>query len=160
LKLEWKTGIVRGPAMVQCGPLPDTEVSSMSMRPLLSGVSGALLVLSLAACDDSPIRPSSGALATIEVGTERFKVWLQAPEQIDAAKAAQAGGAASIPNGRIVMGTEFNTGWRWHLEEVTFVEVAIEVCDGRPSDVEAQGTQFGAGRFCPWNARVVQVEEV
>jgi hypothetical protein len=35
------------------------------------------------------------------------------------------------------------------LEDVMFVEVAIEVCDGRPFDVERHGAGFGGRRFCP-----------
>jgi hypothetical protein len=34
--------------------------------------------------------------------------------------------------------------------------VTIEVCDGKPSDVEA-GT-ITSDRFCPWSAEVVAVE--
>jgi len=30
-------------------------------------------------------------------------------------------------------------GWGWHVEDVEFVEAAIELCDGRPSDVEREG---------------------
>ena len=66
--------------------------------------------------------------------------------------------AAGIPN-TSVAGTEDNTGWSWHLEDVMFAESTIELCDGRPSDVERQGTGFGGGRFCPWNATVIRIEE-
>jgi hypothetical protein len=93
------------------------------------------------------------------VGSERFRIALTTPVQVAAARAAQAGGTARIPNGRIVAGTEVNAGWSWHLEDVEFVQVTIELCDGRPSDVERQGTAFGGGRFCPWTAAVVSVEE-
>jgi hypothetical protein len=75
-----------------------------------------------------------------------------------AARAAQSGGRARIPNGRIVPGMQVNVGWTWHLEDVMFAEVAIEVCDGRPSDVERQGTGFGGGRFCPWTATVIRID--
>ncbi len=114
----------------------------------------------LAGCDgDSPTQPSTGAIVTVEVGDERFRMWLGAPEQIEAARAAQAGGPAQIPNGRIVTGTQVNTGWSWHLTDVEFAEVTIELCDGRPSDVERAGTGFGGGRFCPWAARVISVQD-
>ena len=79
--------------------------------------------------------------------------------QIDAAHRAASGGPARIPNGRIVAGTGANVGWSWHLEDVEFVEVTTEVCDGRPSDVEREGVMFGAGRFCPWTARVISIQE-
>jgi hypothetical protein len=78
-------------------------------------------------------------------------------EQIDAAGAAQAGGTARIPNGRIVSGTQVNTGWKRHLEDVSFAESAIELCHGRRSDVEQQGTRFGGGRYCRWSARIVDI---
>lgn len=130
----------------------------MTMRSMFFAL--IVAVVTCVGCDDSPTRPSSGALATIQVGAERFQVWLRTPEQIQAARAAQAGGPARIPNGRIVTGTEYNSGWSWHLEDVAFAAVTTEVCDGRPSDVEKLGTQFGAGRFCPWTAIVVSINEV
>ena len=38
-------------------------------------------------------------------------------------------------------------------------EITTEVCDGRPSDVEREGVSFGGGRFCPWAARVISIDE-
>jgi hypothetical protein len=111
-----------------------------------------------AGCDGSPSSPSPGAVATFAVADERFRVSLNSEAQIAAARAAQAGGRARIPNGRIVSGTQVNAGWSWHLEDVTFAESTIELCDGRPSDVERQGTSFGAGRFCPWSATIVEID--
>jgi hypothetical protein len=123
------------------------------------GLSTASLCVSMLAlgCDESPTSPSRSAVVTIGVGSEMFRVQVVGDAQIEAARAAQAGGLARIPNGRIVAGAGVNTGWSWHLEDVEFVEVAIELCDGRPSDVERQGPQFGGGRFCPWTARVLAV---
>jgi hypothetical protein len=40
-----------------------------------------------------------------------------------------------------------------------FAESTIELCDGRPSDVEHQGTGFGGGRYCPWSATVIRILE-
>lgn len=45
------------------------------------------------------------------------------------------------------------------LEDLEFADVTIEVCDGRPSDVERAGVNYGGGRFCPWSAAVVSIEE-
>ena len=123
----------------------------------------SLLVVALglvaASCgSDSPTSPSTMATVTLAVGTETFRVALTTPEQVAAARAAQAGGRARIPNGRIVAGTQVNTGWTWHLEDVAFAEATIELCDGRPSDVERQGPAFGGGRFCPWRATVIRIE--
>ena len=98
------------------------------------------------------------AIATIRVEGETFRVKLTTEEQVEAARKAQTGDPARIPNGRIVAGPDVNTGWTWHLEDVEFVEVTIALCDGRPSDVEKAGVEFGGGRFCPWGATVVGVE--
>lgn len=119
---------------------------------------GALLLsIVTSSCADSPASPSDTAVVTFSVASETFRVQVIGDSQIEAARAAQAGGSASIPNGRIVPGRDVNAGWSWHLEDVEFVETAIELCDGRPSDVERQGSQFGGGRYCPWNARVVAI---
>ena len=118
----------------------------------------ALGLLAASCGSDSPTSPSTMATVTLAVGSETFRVALTTPEQVAAARAAQAGGRARIPNGRIVAGTQVNTGWTWHLEDVAFAEATIELCDGRPSDVERQGPAFGGGRFCPWSATVVRIE--
>lgn len=107
----------------------------------------------------TPTAPSSGALVTFNVANEVFRVLLTDADSIAAARAAQNGGPANIPNGRIVAGTQVNTGWSWHLEDVEFAEVSIELCDGRPSDVERQGVGYGGGRYCPWGATVVRIDE-
>jgi hypothetical protein len=119
----------------------------------------AALTLLAAGCDETLTSPSDSAIATIGVADEVFRVRLANQAQIDAARAAQNGGSARIPLGRIVSGTSVNTGWSWHLEDIAFVEAAVELCDGRPSDVERQGVQFGGGRFCPWSARVLTISD-
>src|SRR4029078_11805208 len=107
---------------------------------------------------DSPTSPAPMATATLAVGSETFRVALTTAEQVSAARAAQAGGPARIPNGRIVAGAQVNTGWTWHLEDVAFAEATIELCDGPPSHVERQEPAFGGGRFCPWSATVIRIE--
>lgn len=118
-----------------------------------------MALLSPSACSNSPAHPSADAVVTFQVVDERFKVRLSTPQQIEGARQAQAGGTAKIPNGHIVAGTEVNTGWSWHLEDVSFAEVTIEVCDGKPSDVERKGTNYGGGRYCPWAAVVVRIDQ-
>ena len=124
----------------------------------LAGILAGALVMT--ACgDDAPTSPSSTALVTFGVQGETFRVSLTSAEQLTAARAAQGGGSARIPIGRIVAGAQENMGWTWHLEDLSFAEVAIELCDGRPSDVEREGTRFGGGRFCPWSATIVRIDE-
>src|SRR5262245_19465440 len=75
-----------------------------------------LCLVGASACgEDSPTRRSSGALVTFAVADETFRVSLTTRERVAAAHAAQSGGGARIPNGRIVPGTQVNTGWSWHL---------------------------------------------
>ena len=125
------------------------------MRRTLAVALGFLLT----ACGGGhPESPSSGAIVTFAVANETFRVWLPTDDGVAAARRAQGSGP-KIPNGRIVMGTQFNTGWRWHLEDVEFADVTIELCDGRPSDVERDGAAFGGGRYCPWGASVVRIDE-
>ena len=122
----------------------------------------AILATALAAgCGsiDSPTSPSFGAVVTFAVGGETFRVALTDPEQVAAARAAQSGAAARIPIGRLVAGAQVNAGWNWHLEDLVFAEVTIELCDGRPSDVQREGVQFGGGQFCPWAATIVRIDE-
>lgn len=158
---------------VHCGPYradPRTKDSTASNRPGAPGTrvglnrtartfSALALTLSVMACDETPTAPSSEAVVTFRVVSETFLVLLTSADQLAAARAAQAGGRARIPVGRIVSGTQVNTGWSWHLENVTFAEAAIEVCDGLPSHVEREGTQFAGGSYCPWSAVIIRIEE-
>lgn len=123
-------------------------------------VRGAALGASVlaAACGSSPSAPSRDPVAVIRVGDEVFRIRLDTASLEQAARAARAGTGPRTPNGRIVGGTDVNVGWSWHLRDVTFADVTIELCDGRPSMVERQGTSFGGGRFCPWGAEVVGIE--
>jgi hypothetical protein len=118
-----------------------------------------LIACALTAACDSPSDPSPSAVVTFDVVGETFRVQLNDAETIAAARAAQAGGPATIPNGRIVVGAGVNVGWSWHLEDVEFAEVTIELCDGRPSDVERAGPSYGGGRYCPWGARITSIAE-
>jgi hypothetical protein len=123
----------------------------------LASVLAAVLAAGSVACGDG-MGPSDEAIVTFRVVNETFRVRLDDPAQVEAARRAQAGGPARIPNGRIVAGTDVNVGWSWHLEDVEFAELTIEVCDGRPSDVERAGVNFGAGRYCPWSAQVTSID--
>ncbi|MGD9905073.1 MAG: hypothetical protein AB7U83_16525 [Vicinamibacterales bacterium] len=123
------------------------------------GALGTAVAIVAPGCDaSSPTAPSGVAVVTFQVVNEQFRVRLTTEDQLRAAQAAQAGGQATIPVGRIVAGAEVNTGWSWHLEDVTFAEVAIEVCDGLPSHVEqAGGPGYALGWYCPWGARVLEI---
>lgn len=138
--------------MKRADSAPQSHKASRSKIVLLLG-----LIASLVACGDDLATPNGTAVATFSVAGETFRVLLVNDRQVEAARAAQAGGPARIPNGRIVVGSGVNQGWTWHLEDLEFAASTIELCDGRPSDVERQGVQFGGGRFCPWSARIVSI---
>jgi hypothetical protein len=122
----------------------------------------ALLTVTTAinsACDDDgPTAPSEGAIATFRVENETFRVHLKTEDEIRGAELALGNGPAKIPNGRLVAGEDVNEGYTWHVVNVTFAEVTIELCDGLPSEVQRAGVSFGGGRYCPWSARVVSID--
>ncbi|HKX75371.1 MAG TPA: hypothetical protein VJR05_08260 [Acidimicrobiia bacterium] len=69
-------------------------------------------------------------------------------------------GRAGIPNGRLAAGDGgVNTGHEWHLVDLEMVDIAIEVCDGTASMVDADLDYWlnTVGRFCSWDARVVAI---
>jgi len=89
---------------------------------------------------------------------EVFRILLRDNSVIDQARALVGAGRSRIVLGRLAAGNGgFNTPWNWHLDPdtVSFPEVAIELCDGCPRDVEAAGVSYGAGTFCPWTAEIV-----
>lgn len=95
--------------------------------------------------------------------SEEYRVQLTDPADVELAWRLLAGSEdlATIPNGLIVRGDPgVNNGYSWHIDPDSFewAEVTVEVCDGLPSDVE-NGTLSGE-RFCPWTARVVDIEPV
>ena len=52
---------------------------------------------------------------------------------------------------------DVNTGWSWHFTgDVALAELSIELCDGRPSMVEADLGYWlrTVGSFCPWGSYV------
>jgi hypothetical protein len=119
---------------------------------------GALAVL-LAGCG-SPSDPSGYTEFVVEVEGERFVLRALDPETVRLATQNMQGGNGMFPIGPLLRGDGgFNAPWSWHLdpEEVRLTEVAVEVCDGRPSYVEAHLDDYPT--YCPWGARVVAVRD-
>jgi hypothetical protein len=130
----------------------------------LATVAAAAIALVACAGPDggSPAPPAlpAGIVVTFEVNEgERFRVLLTDPaDQAIANQLLADGEGPDIPNGRIVRQTGVNEGWSWSLDpdDFEFADVTTEVCDGEPSDVESGG--LTSDRFCPWSARVVEIE--
>jgi hypothetical protein len=99
-------------------------------------------------------------VVTFEVaGDERFKALLTDPADIDIARRLLDGeDVPCIPNGRVLRETGVNEGYHWSLDpnDFEFGSVTIEVCDGLPSDVEAE--TISGDRYCPWSAVVIAVD--
>jgi len=104
--------------------------------------------------------PMPGVVVTVRVAdAEEYRIRLTDPVDIAVARKLVAGEAApGIPDGRVVRGEpDVNVGYSWHIDpdSLEFADTAIEVCDGRPSDVE-KGV-ITSDRYCPWSAKVVAI---
>jgi hypothetical protein len=112
------------------------------------------------ASSGQPALTPGSVVVTVRVAdAEEYRLRLTDPDDIGIAQQLLAGEAAPrIPNGRVVRGeVDVNVGYSWHIDpaSIEFVDVATEVCDGRPSDVE-RGL-ITSDRYCPWSAQVVAI---
>ena len=109
----------------------------------------------------APSPAANGMIVTIQVGDEEYRILLTDDDDIATAEELGTGDRDPlIPVGTIVRTGDggVNSGYSWHIDPASFewAELTIELCDGRPSFVEA-GTISG-DIFCPWSAQVVSVE--
>lgn len=127
------------------------------MVTVAAAVLGAAMIGVPAEAAAAPLDP---VIATFDVvGTETFRVTFTKQSEIARAYEVLAGEGNPHPNGRIVYGRpEVNTGYSWHLTDVVWSDMSMEVCDGLPSDVERH--QITSDYFCPWGAKLVKLEPV
>ena len=125
----------------------------------------ALLALAvglwLGACDESIIGPPEGAAVfEIEVSGEVFRAAVMDTAEIRLLEARLQSQQRGVVSGELLPGDGgFNSGWGWHLDpqSVHVADLAIELCDGRPSMVQ-ENLSYWIGtvhQYCPWGARVV-----
>lgn len=122
----------------------------------------ALPLVLLGSCEaqePTPGPPEPPVEYAVDVSGERFTVRVVTREQVDAMEARLASGEEGVLNGALEPGDGgFNAPWSWHMTpaSVEVPDMAIEVCDGRPSMVEADLDYWldTVDRFCPWGAVV------
>jgi len=118
-------------------------------------------VVALVSCGNDPVGPGSIPTFRVRVSGEMFLVQVTDPDRVSALEARLAAGTEGVISGDLVAGDGgVNAPWSWHLdpETVEAPDFAIELCDGRPSMVEADLSYWldTVGRFCPWGATVVE----
>jgi hypothetical protein len=106
---------------------------------------------------------SGGVLVTFDVVGEEYSTFIANKETIEQVYAVQRGESqARIPSGKLLKGSvPYNEPWSWHVDsdDIQMVEVAIELCDGTPSQVEANLDYWvnTVQRFCPWSATIQDI---
>lgn len=140
-------------------------------------LAGALaLLLGATACNHhNPVEtPLPGpvtfrfGMADDPTGTEDFLAVTEDPEVIARVRAElqrPAGERALHISGPISAGDGgHNLSWGWHFDPGAWdvVEVSVELCDGRPGDIEKDLAYWldVVGSFCPWGSRVKGEETV
>ncbi len=135
----------------------------MTRRVLRHAVLAVLTGCGLLGCGGAggSSAPSAAApvVVTFEVEDERFKALLTDPTDIDIARhLLEDDDVPNIPSGKVIRETGVNTGYTWSMDpnDIEFVDVTDEDCDGVPSDVETG--QLTGDRFCPTAAVVVAID--
>jgi hypothetical protein len=119
------------------------------------------MLLALSGCDESTTGPLDGAVFLIEVVPgETFRVLVSDPEVVARARTLLASGENTVLHGELAEGDGgFNAGYSWHIVPATvaFVDVAMELCDGRPSYVEEELDYYleSVNYYCPWGITVL-----
>ncbi|HAX81598.1 MAG TPA: hypothetical protein DCY40_03385 [Actinobacteria bacterium] len=138
------------------------------MKRLIALAAAAVLVLVACGDDDAGTTtttlPEGALIAEFQTPDGNFKVLLTGAAAEQARTAFANGTQPGIPNGKILRGDGgVNTGHDWHLEEVEFADMTIEVCDGTAAYIDTVGYDewvANAGdRYCPWGAQLVGIEE-
>jgi hypothetical protein len=128
-----------------------------------SGLLVFTLLINACGGDVASMRPTPAQEFVIEVEGEQFRLRTTNPATASALDARRRSGTLGVVVGRIVRGDGgFNTPWSWHLDPVSIEvpQVAIELCDGRPSMVQGDLDYWvdTVRTYCPWAARVYDAQ--
>lgn len=127
-------------------------------------MSGMLALGLLTACGEATgLNREAVATFVVEVSGEEFRVQVTSETQAEAFRARMASGVEGVVSGALISGSGgINSPWKWHLDATTVhvSDMAIELCDGRPSMVDAELAYWlnNVRQFCPWGAKVVREE--
>lgn len=118
-----------------------------------------LTACALGSCGAEATAPEGRAAFRIEVSGETFVIEVTDETRVALFEARLSTGEQGVVIGPLLAGDGgFNQPWSWHLDpmEVQPADAAIELCDGRPSMVEADLDYWinTVGTFCPWGATV------
>jgi hypothetical protein len=126
-----------------------------------SSVLGMGLLLTVGACADAAA-PDGGALFRVDVSGESFHVSMVDEAVIaEAERRIQEEDGVAIVIGALARGDGgFNQPWSWHMLPMTVqvADISIEVCDGRPSMVDADLDYWvdTVKQFCPAGGRLME----
>ena len=135
-------------------------MDSIRSRPALRAVAVLFLAAAMS-CEDAPTTPDPSAVFELEVSGETFRTVVDDPASIAGLDERLASGRRGVVIGELRRGDgDVNAPWGWHWAPATVhaADVAVELCDGRPSMVEADLDYWidTVGSFCPWGALVVR----
>lgn len=99
----------------------------------------------------------------VEVSGESFRVQITDSALAEEADSLLLNGIPKIVHGFIKAGDGgFNAPYAWHLdpERITFPDLTIELCDGRPGPIEDDLDYWinTVGIYCPWGAQITGKE--
>jgi hypothetical protein len=125
---------------------------------LVTAVAGTLATIAGTAHAAEPAIIATVAVHTADDRSETFRMLIEESWVIEQVRANFAGTENTFPIGTIVygQGPAENTGYTWHLRNVSMTDLATEVCDGLPSYVEKH--QVTSPYYCPWGAKVIAIE--
>lgn len=132
---------------------PDAAATDAHVATVAGQLKEVLVAEGLLAGDPMP----DPVVATFETPEGTFGVLLDGPAAINRVAGAEIGTHIGIPNGRILPGDGgVNTGRSWHLVDVEFADMAMEVCDGTADYIDRVGLdawyESQGDRYCPWGA--------
>jgi hypothetical protein len=122
------------------------------------------VLLTLSACDSTdPVEDPALPTYVIEVSGETFRIQIADPSIAREADSLLAHGIPKIVHGPLLAGDGgINEPYSWHLDSdsISFPDLSIELCDGRPSFIENDLGYWldTVGLYCPWNAQIIERE--